>query len=209
MPVRPGAYPGSGARPSSSGPRVRPTILLDWLHLTVAVRIAPHDIDETMTHLEKTWQHFIPDRPFEVHFLDQAFESKYWAEERQSRILAMLSILAVLIACLGLYGLASFAAEQHTREMGVRRVLGASVPNLVVLLSSESVKAVLVANVIAWPIAWYAMGRWLAGYPYTVELGPVLFALVGLAVLAIALTAFAHQAIRAASANPVSSLRYE
>ena len=144
-----------------------------------------------------------------MHFLDQAFESKYWAEERQSRILAMLSILAVLIACLGLYGLASFAAEQHTREMGVRRVLGASVPNLVVLLSSESVKAVLVANVIAWPIAWYAMGRWLAGYPYTVELGPVLFALVGLAVLAIALTAFAHQAIRAASANPVSSLRYE
>jgi putative ABC transport system permease protein len=117
--------------------------------------------------------------------------------------------LTVFVACLGLFGLASFTAEQRTKEIGIRKVLGASVSGLVLLLSKEFMALVALANLIAWPIAYYAMNRWLQGFAYRIELGPGVFILGGVLALVIALLTVSAQAIRAARANPVEALRYE
>ncbi|MCZ6818228.1 MAG: hypothetical protein O7G31_01875 [Calditrichaeota bacterium] len=119
------------------------------------------------------------------------------------------ALLAIFIACLGLLGLASFAAEQRTKEFGVRKVLGATVTNVITLLAKDFVKLVLLANLLAWPIAWYAMHRWLQDFAYRIEIGWWVFALAGGLALLIALLTVSTQAIRAALANPVESLRYE
>lgn len=118
-------------------------------------------------------------------------------------------MLAVVIACLGLYGLAAFSAEQRTKEIGIRKVLGASVKNLVGLLSKEFLRLVIIANIIAWPLAWYAMNQWLQNFAYRINIAWWVFVLAGGLALLIALLTVAYQAIKAAVANPVKSLRYE
>jgi putative ABC transport system permease protein len=119
------------------------------------------------------------------------------------------SLLAVLVACLGLFGLAAFAAEQRTKEIGIRKVLGASMSGLVGLLSKDFMKLVLIANIIAWPVAWYAMNKWLEEFAYRINIAWWIFALAGTLALLIALLTVSYQAIRAAVANPVKSLRHE
>jgi putative ABC transport system permease protein len=142
-------------------------------------------------------------------FLDDDFEALYRGERRQAQLLTTFSLLAVAIACLGLYGLASFSTTRRTKEIGIRKTLGASVTDIVRLFTAEFGALVLLANVLAWPIAYFAMQRWLAGFAYRIELGPFVFIASGLLALAIATLTVAAVASRAARAKPVTALRYE
>ncbi|MCH7729549.1 MAG: FtsX-like permease family protein [Planctomycetes bacterium] len=130
-------------------------------------------------------------------------------EKTRSQIVSYFAVLAVLVSCLGLFGLASFTAEQRTKEIGVRKVLGATVANVTSLLSKDFIKLVLLANLLAWPVAWYAMNKWLQDFAYRIEISWWVFGLAGGLALVIALLTVSTQAVRAALANPVESLRYE
>lgn len=157
----------------------------------------------------KKWKTLSPDYPFEYHFLDESYEQLYESERKTGTIFNFFSLVALFIACLGLYGLASFSAEQRTKEIGVRKVLGASVAEVVFLLSKEFTKWVLMANIIAWPVAYYFMNKWLEDFAYRIDITLWVFVLSGGIALLIALVTVSYQAIKAALANPVESLRYE
>lgn len=173
------------------------------------VKIGPNDIPGTMAFLEETWQRLAPNTPFQYSFVDQEFNSLYKQDEQLGQIFAVFAGFAIFIACLGLLGLAAFAAEQRTKEIGVRKILGATVADSIVLISKDFVKLILFANFIAWPIAWLAMSRWLEDFAYREDISWWIFILAGGVVLALALLTVCSQAIRAAVANPVDSLRYE
>jgi len=175
----------------------------------VVVRVQGDDVAEKLQFLETEWQKFAPNAPFNYEFLDQSFAAQYVAEQRLGRVFMVFSLLTIFIACIGLLGLAAFAAEQRTKEIGVRKVLGASVPKLVLLLSKEFTKWVIWSNVIAWPIAYFTMNQWLQDFAYRVNITWSVFVLSGVAALALALITVSVHAIRAAMANPVQSLRYE
>jgi putative ABC transport system permease protein len=176
---------------------------------SLTLRISPQNIPETMTFVGSKMKEFDPSRPFEYSFLDDSFDALYRSEDRLSRIFSYFSVLAVFIACLGLFGLASFTAEQRTKEIGIRKVLGASVSGIVVSLSREFTKWVLLANIIAWPVAYYFLYRWLHGFAYRITIGWDVFILAAVVSLVIAWLTVGYQAIRAAIANPADSLRYE
>jgi putative ABC transport system permease protein len=159
--------------------------------------------------VEKTYKTINPNQPFEYTFLDQTFADQYRDDERKGNLFLAFSSMAIFIACLGLFGLATFTAEQRTKEIGVRKVLGASVANIVTLLSKDFLKLVLVAIVIASPIAYYAMHRWLQDFAYRVDISWWIFGLAGLLAVGIALLTVSFQSIRAALVNPVKSLRSE
>ena len=150
-----------------------------------------------------------PGQPFSYAFLEDSFDAMYRAEQRIGTIALTFACLAIFIACLGLFGLAAFTAEQRTKEIGVRKVLGASVGSIVALLSKDFLKLVLIAIVIASPIAWYAMNRWLQDFAYKITIEWWVFALAGLLAVGIALLTVSFQSIRAALMNPVKSLRSE
>jgi putative ABC transport system permease protein len=176
---------------------------------TIALRIQPTYTQQTIQYLESVWKKVIPGQPFNYTFLDDTYNKLYNSEEKTGQMATIFSLLAIYIACMGLFGLAAFTAEQRTKEIGVRKVLGASVSNIVQLLSKEFVKWVLLANIIAWPIVWYAMNKWLENFAYKIEIGWWVFILAGGIALIIALFMVSYQAIMAATANPVESLRYE
>ncbi len=175
----------------------------------LVVRFNPGQVQETMAFLKQQWSTFAPGRPFDYFFLDENYDALYRFEQRLNQLIAVFALLAVLVACLGLFGLAAFTAEQRTKEVGIRKVLGASVTGIVVLLSKDFVKLVLWAVVLAMPMAYLAMSRWLEDFAYHVEISPRIFLMVGLAALGIALLTVSYQSIKAALANPVESLRYE
>jgi putative ABC transport system permease protein len=175
----------------------------------IFVKIRPDNIPATLTLLKEAWQQAAPGLPFVYSFLDQDMERQYRTDQRWRTIVTYAALLAVFIACLGALGLASLAVARRTKEIGIRKVLGASVPSIVMLLSKEFTYLVLAANVIAWPLAWYALHRWLESFAYRIELGPGIFVLGGVLVLLIAWLTVSFQAIRAAMANPVEALRYE
>jgi len=175
----------------------------------LAVRIRPGNLSNALASLEETWERHAGSAPFEYAFLDEELDQLYRAEERLGKVLRTFAGLAIFVACLGLFGLASFTAEQRTKEIGIRKALGASVANIVLLLSKEFTKLVVVANAIAWPAAYLGMREWLEGFAYRVDLGPGMFVLGGIVALAIAWLTVSWQAIRAALANPVDALRYE
>jgi putative ABC transport system permease protein len=175
----------------------------------VLVRIGPEDVQETLAFLKQKWEAFVPDRPFEYSFLDEDIDRVYRKEQRLGRIFGTFALLTVFVACLGLFGLAAFTAEQRTKEIGIRKVLGASVSNIVTLLSKEFILLVGLANLIAWPIAYYAMNKWLRDFAYRIDLGAGVFVLGGALALVIALLTVSVQAVKAAMSNPVEALRYE
>ncbi len=175
----------------------------------LAVHIHPHNVPETIAYIEKIWYDYIPYKPFGYYFLDDDYDSLYRAEQRIGQLFTVFSALAILIACLGLFGLASFTTEQRTKEIGVRKALGASVTNIIVKLSQEFTKWVLAANLIAWPAAWYFMRSWLQEFAYRIEMQPWPFIVAGAVALGIALLTISYQSIKAALANPVDALRYE
>lgn len=175
----------------------------------VLVRIKPEDISGTIALVEGTWNGLFPGKPFTYSFLNEDLAGQYMTEQRWTRIVTAAAILAIVIACLGLFGLATLSVTRRTKEIGIRKVLGASVPGVVVLIAGEFARLVGVAALLAWPLAFFGMGRWLETFAYRVDMGVWVFLLAGLAALGIALLTIAIQAVRAATANPVKSLRYE
>ncbi len=141
--------------------------------------------------------------------MDENFDALYHSEERLSQIITFFSFVAIFIACLGLFGLASYTAEQRTKEIGIRKVLGAPVSRIILLLSADFTKWVLVANVIAWPVAYFAISKWLENFAYRTNLNISIFILSGALALVTALLTVSYQTLKAALANPVDSLRYE
>jgi putative ABC transport system permease protein len=175
----------------------------------ISARVSPVNIPETLSFFRGKWDQLSPAFPFEYTFLDEDFDKLYRADEKVGRLVGIFSLLAIVVACFGLFGLASFAAEQRTKEIGIRKVLGASVPGIILLLSREFTKWVLLANILAWPIAYFAMNRWLENFAYKMSLGIGIFFLSGFLALAIALATVSYQSIKAAFSDPIESLRYE
>ena len=175
----------------------------------IVIKMSSKDIPATLSYIDGTWKQFSPDFPFDFHFLDQSFDQLYRSEQRLSEIFLTFSVLAILIACLGLFGLAAYATQQRTKEMGIRKVLGASIPQVVSLIAGDFIRLVIIANVIAWPLAYYAMERWLQSFAYRIDMGLWSFIFSGGLALMIALATVTAQAVRAATANPVEALRYD
>jgi putative ABC transport system permease protein len=173
------------------------------------IRIRPDNLPSTLAYMKKKWNEFFPGQTFEYSFLDEDFDRVYRSEIQMGKVFNTIAGLAVFIACLGLFGLVSFAAERRTKEIGIRKVLGASLSRIAVLIAKEPTGCIVLANLIAWPIAWYAMSRWSQNFAYRapITLWPFLIS-GGLAIL-VALLTMSIQILRAASANPVDSLRYE
>ena len=173
------------------------------------VRIQPQDINYTVSSLKKTWNKIVPEFPFEYNFLDEQINKLYKADQRAGNVINVFSFLALFIACLGMFGLASFTAEQRVKEVGIRKVLGAKVSGIVLLLSKEFAKYVLIANLFAWPIAYFVINTWLENFAYRISLDWWMFLISGGIALIIALATISIQVVKAATANPVKSLKYE
>jgi putative ABC transport system permease protein len=148
-------------------------------------------------------------RPFEYHFLDEDYESLYKSEQRIAGIFSTFSTLAILLACLGLFGLTAYAVVQRTKEIGIRKILGASIPSIISLLAKDFLLLVIIAIVVASPLAWYAANQWLQDFTYRINIEWWMFAAAGIIALVIAFTTISFQAVKAALANPVKSLRTE
>jgi putative ABC transport system permease protein len=191
---------------SAVGPLV---MVLGKSQASISFRFEVGRAAETISLLRDGWNRMAPGQPFEYSFLDQRFSAVYRAEEKLGVIFGILAGLSVFVACLGLLGLASFLAEQRTKEIGIRKVLGASAGEVTGLLLKEFAKWILAANIIAWPLAYFAMHRWLEGFAYRTGMGLAVFLFSGLLVLGIALVSVGFQAIKAAMSNPADCLRYE
>ena len=173
------------------------------------MRISPNNVKETIAFVENKWEKFIPSKPIEYFFMDEDFNRLYDAEVRTSKIFSSFSLLAIFIACLGLFGMATFTTLQRTKEIGIRKTLGASVPTIVYMLLKEFNRWVILANIVAWPIAFYFMQKWLENFEYRADLTIYSFLIAGLSAFAIAIITVSYQALKAAYANPVKSLRQE
>ena len=190
---------------------IEPLILLmDPEYISYAcLRINTENVSGTIGFLENTWKKFVPNFPFEYSFLDERLDNLYRAEESMGQVFKYFTLLGMFIACLGLFGMASFTAEQRTKEIGIRKILGASVPNVVSLLSKEFTKLVLISNIIAWPVAYFVMNQWLQSFAYRTKIGIWIF--LGSAVLAlvIAFLTVSYQSTKSALTNPADALHYE
>ncbi len=175
----------------------------------LSARIQPGRIRESLELIEKQWNNFVPNQPLEFTFFDDQFNQAYQSEIQSEKVISVFSALAILIACMGLFGLASFTVMRRTKEIGIRKVLGASVSGTVFLLSRDFLKWVIIANVVAWPVAWYAMNSWLQSFAYKVELTLLMFLAGGFLAFIIAIFTVSMQTVKAAVANPVEALRYE
>lgn len=191
---------------------VAPALLFmnpDWSINEMLVRIAPANVAQTLALVEKNWKEVAPNRPFEFSFLDDEVQRQYQFEQRWGRIVQTATAFALVLAGLGLLGLSTLAATNRTKEVGIRKVLGASVRNVTGLLSAEFVKLVLLANVLAWPVAYFVVNKFLQNYAYHITLGPQFFLLAAVLALAVAFLTVSAQALKAARANPVEASRYE
>jgi ABC-type antimicrobial peptide transport system permease subunit len=186
---------------------------LEELFYTVGIKLkeygSKNEMQETVAGIQKIWEAAFPTEIFDYSYLDEYLFQYYRNEERMSNIILSFTLIAVLIGCIGLYGLISFIAAQKTKEIGVRKVLGASTAGIVGLLSKEFLVLIGISFVITWPLSYYLMSKWLEGYPNRISLGPWIFALAAFITLAIAALTISYQAVKAATANPVKSLKYE
>ncbi len=180
-----------------------------WGLGTMSVKINGSKPKESLAYIESVWKKNIPDAPFEYQFLDEHFKELYRADSQVSTVIAALAVLAIIISCLGLFGLASYSAERRLKEVGIRKVLGASLQQIVVNLSKDFLKYVLIAAIIAWPLAWLAVHKWLQDFAYRVDISWWIFLSAVLVAMMIALVTISFQAIKAAMTNPVKSLRTE
>ncbi len=175
----------------------------------IFIKIAPQNIPQTLQFIRKETTALAPQYPFSYSFLDQEMNKLYQSEQKMGQMIGYFAFLAIFISCLGLFGLASFMSEKRTKEIGVRKVLGASISGIVVLLNKQFIKWVLLANIFAWPLAYYVMSNWLKSFAYKTNIGIWVFLSASLIALIIALFTVSYQAIRVAMAHPVDSLRYE
>jgi len=175
----------------------------------ISVRIKPDDVPGTLNFMKNRWEKIFANLPFEYSFLDDIFNRQFRDIEQSRKIFSYFSFLAVFVACLGLYGMASFSAVQRTKEIGIRKVLGGTTTGIIALLARELVALILLANLVAWPLSFLAMNKWIQNFPYRVNIGLGVFIVSSLIVLLIGLLTVSHQAVKAALANPIKSLRYE
>jgi putative ABC transport system permease protein len=175
----------------------------------VLIKFSSDNVPKLLADIKNIWQEYNPNLPFEYHFLDQTIDQQYVFERQLSNIFTLFSLLAIAISISGLLGLAVLLMGQRTKEIGIRKVLGASVFEVIFLLSKEFTKWVLIANVIAWPVAYYFMNKWLQDFAYRIDINWWIFILSGGVALMVALGTVSFLAIKAATANPIDSLRYE
>jgi putative ABC transport system permease protein len=196
------------------GPKepVAGTIYMHWLSFPLghlSVRIRDGHMQDGLSFIDRTWHAFAPGVAIQRHFLDDDYDKQFQADERQGTLFAVFVGIAIFIACLGLFGLAAFSTERRTKEIGLRKTFGAGAGAIVWMLLRQFSVPVLIANVIAWPVAWYYLHGWLQGFAYRIVLSPFYFLGAGAVALAIAwATIFVH-ALRVARANPIHALRYE
>jgi len=190
---------------------IKPIIMFQYpkLYFEGGVKISNNNIPETIEHIKKAWEQAFPGYLFTYEFLDDALARNYSREEQLFSIFKIFAGISIGIGCLGLFGLISFLVVQKTKEVGVRKVLGASVSGIVLLFSKDFMKLLLIAFFIAVPLSWYAMGQWLSGFAYRIDLSPFYFILGGLINLVVAFVTIGYQARKAAIANPIDSLRDE
>ncbi|MBN2411175.1 ABC transporter permease [candidate division KSB1 bacterium] len=175
----------------------------------ILIRLKTGDVAQSLQSLETTWRHNFAEYPFEYRFLDERINKLYSSEQQVEKIMKVFTLLAVFIACLGLFGLASFTTAQRRKEIGIRKVLGLSVGGIVKMLANDFTQYVLYANLISWPVAWFAMSKWLQNFAYRIQLHFWMFLTAGVLALCVALLTIGYHSIRAATANPVEALRYE
>ena len=174
-----------------------------------SLRVSTSDIPQTLAEIQGVFQRFAPRRAFEYFFLDDEFRNLYRAEENFGWTIGYFTLFAIMISSLGLFGLALFLAEKKTKEIGIRKVLGASAAGLALMLYKEFARLALLADLIAWPVAYVVLNRWLQRFAYRVEITLPTFVLAAIVTLALAFLAVGYQSVKVASANPVKSLRYE
>jgi putative ABC transport system permease protein len=174
-----------------------------------AFKTSTQNIKPLLSQIESKWHAMAPGMPFQYRFLDESFNSMYRDEQRIGKLALTFAVLAIFIACLGLFGLATYMAEQRMKEIGVRKVLGASVSNIASMLSKDFLKLVLMSTIIAFPIAWYAMHKWLMDFAFRISISWWVFVASAAAALTIAIVTVSFQSIKAALSNPVNSLRNE
>jgi len=175
----------------------------------ILIRIGTEEVGATIEFIRNKWSSLFPEEAFDYFFLEETFNEQFRSIERSREIFSSFTLLAIFISCLGLFRLASFSAEQRTKEIGIRKVLGSSTWRIVLLLSKETLLLVAIANAVAWPTAYFALNRWLQGFPYRISLTLIPFVLSALLVLFISFSTISYQAIRAAQADPVESLKYD
>ena len=166
-------------------------------------------IESVKAEMAKVWTSLVLNRPFELRYVDEAVKALYEKDRQLSQIILTFTVLAIAIGCLGLFGLASYLAEKRTKEIGIRKVLGADVSKIVMMLSKEYVRIILISNLIGWPIAYIAMNRWLEGFAYSINLSWYYFLIAGLVTVMVAMLTVSYQSVKAAFSNPVDSLRNE
>jgi len=175
----------------------------------ISIKIDGTRTSEALAHIQATWQKFLPEFPYDYSFLDEQYGQLYEAEQRQGRVFIAFALIAIVVACLGLFGLASFTVERRHKEIGIRKVLGASVAGITALLAKDFLKLVFVSIIIASPVAYWVMGKWLDDFAYRIKIGWWMFVLAGVLALAIAFLTVSFQSVKAALMNPVRSLRSE
>ena len=186
--------------------RLFPEHMTGW---NVSVKVSGQDIPKTIAFIENKFNEFFPEAVFNYRFLDEDFNRMYSEERKSGKVILYLTLLAIFIACLGLFGLASFATKQRTKEIGIRKVIGATIPHIMWLLNSEFLKLTVLGCFLSWPVAYFVMDKWLQNFPYRVSIQWWVFLLSSLAACVVALLTISYQSIKSATANPVDSLRYE
>jgi putative ABC transport system permease protein len=176
---------------------------------TAIVKVSGKNLSQTISFIATKWKQIAPHRPFEYRFMDEDFDKLYSSEMRTAKVFNIFSAIAILLACLGLFGLSAYSARQRIKEIGIRKTLGASAGNITLLLSNSFIKLVLVAFFVACPIAWFVMNKWLQDFAYRININWWVFVIAGIAAILIALITVSFHAIKAALANPVKSLRTE
>ncbi len=191
--------------------KIQPLVITLGLGQTsyLPIRLKTTNVSSVLSYIKSEWKKFVPGKPFEYYFIDQDLSRLYMSEQKTGELFTAFSVLAIFIACLGLFGLAAFTAERRTKEIGIRKALGSSVSGIVFLLSKEFTKWVLIANIIAWPVAYYFMNNWLKDFAYRINMNFWIFIISGVLALLIALLTVSIHAVRAARANPIKTLRYE
>ena len=175
----------------------------------MAVKVRTENLSTTISSIKAVWNRLAPDYPFDYKFLDENFAAMYSQEDKLSSLLLVFTGMAVFVGCMGLFGLTAFAAEQRVKEIGIRKVLGASVGGIVTMLCSSFLRPVIIAFIIAFPLSWWIMNGWLQDFPYRVSISWVVYLVAAITALGIALVTISFQSIKAATADPVKNLRTE
>jgi ABC-type antimicrobial peptide transport system permease subunit len=190
---------------------IDPTIMLNRIrnYSSLSIKISPVNMQESIKEIQSKWESIYPDFIFSYEFMDESIRKFYEDEQRTSALLAIFTSLAIFIGCLGLFGLASYMASQKTKEIGVRKVMGASVQSIIILFTKEFAVLIAVGFLIAAPLAWYFSNQWLDQFAYKITVGPIVFVIGLLATFLIAVFTVGYRSFKAATANPVDSLKYE